>query len=276
MSGIRIGREPWRIVPSIALRYLLPYYLILLAYSAAAGFDRPSLLLVSNFFRVNGPVGEMHSFWFMEEMFQAALFVAACFSIPALRTAFARAPGVAGTISTALAVIPPLAIAPLRATHVIPAHSPDMVLYLVLGGITLAATKQLAPRLFVSLLLLGTAWLVQGALGLSVVVILATGLILVLIPRIAMPAPMAFIVRQIGRSAIYIYLLSVFSGHIVPTLLRLAHVRVTPSLLGASFLTVLLVGIAADLLVSWLARGLGSSWRVLLRRRQSPSPAYAE
>ena len=75
------------LVRSTLLRYMLPYFVVLVAYlTAKRNFDLPSLLFVSTFVDDRASTF-LQPFWFIEVFFQIALVLAGLFAIRPLREA---------------------------------------------------------------------------------------------------------------------------------------------------------------------------------------------
>lgn len=94
----------WGVVRGFVVRIILPYYAILVAYLLFKGeFDVTALLLVGN---IPGHFGSfIEPYWFLENLLQSYVIVAAAFAVPAVRRLAGRDPWRFGLALLGLAVV---------------------------------------------------------------------------------------------------------------------------------------------------------------------------
>ncbi|HMI18316.1 MAG TPA: hypothetical protein VK533_02095, partial [Sphingomonas sp.] len=200
-----LSRRPFDVVPSIFVRYILPYYLVMVLYSLKDGFDWRNFALIGVFF--SGPSGSLHMYWFFEALIQMTIIIAALFAIPALRHAVEKRPSASLIGLVVAAIVLRLVVNELRPIYDLPPRTPDAFLFLAFGGMALAALPRLWERVIVSAMMVATVGWAAGW-G-SWPIVLTIGLIpLLFLPRVRVPTPLAFCVRLIASSTIYIYLAS--------------------------------------------------------------------
>ena len=191
--------EGLELVRSTVMRYMLPYFVVLVAYlTAKRELDVPSLLFVSTFFDDRAS-SFLQPFWFIEVFFQIALLLAATFAIRPIRDAVAERPMAFGLGAFG-------ALGALHfASNQLDFWLPPVLLWsgIVALGWTVhfATSKQM--RFALSALALVMPWLVPRGTMVGLVLV-----ILVWIPR----APLFFewlkeAVGRVGAASFQIYIL---------------------------------------------------------------------
>ena len=187
------------LVRSTLMRYMLPYFVVLIAYlTAKRDFDLPSLFFVSTFVDDRASTF-LQPFWFIEVFFQIALLLAGLFAIRPLRDAVAERPLVWGAGAFSL----------LGAVHVAANVAdfwlPPVVLWsgIVALGWTVHFAGSTRARALLSISALAMPWLVPRGTMVGLVL-----LILVWLPR----APLVFEwlkdgVGRVGAASFQIYIL---------------------------------------------------------------------
>lgn len=247
--NILLGNRPFRIVPTIFLRYILPYYAVIIFFAIREGFHWQAFFLSGVFF--SGPPGALHMYWFFESLFHLCIMLGLIFSLPSVRRAISNHPDRMVLMLVAGAIFVRIAVESIRPVLGIAPRTPDAFLYLALGGLGIAAARHLQTRVAVAAMMVATQMFLWGA-DESQWVVLAIGLAcLILLPRVSIPAPLATVVRQVARSTIYIYLCSGF-------VIRIFQVALKNEFLWGHFFATFIVGIAAERFVDF-ARGWWSS-----------------
>ncbi|MBD9372991.1 AMP-binding protein [Rhizobium sp. ARZ01] len=253
-SGALMAGDVMRVLRP-ALQVLIPYYLIVAAYTVAwEEVPWASLLLLGNFGFADPARHSMvpYLYWFIEAYCQMLLVVAGLFCLPAVRRFAEPDPFVAGLSFLALAlcariVIPPLLDMGNRQIFTLP-----WIFYLAALGWSAAFASTTARKLL--LLTIGTAVLVFFAfyesvwIGTRVKYLLQIAVLsgLLFCPRVPMPFRLKAIVLPLSAASFHIYILHRF----VPELLMAPLGAVLPA--GLFSLLATAGGVALGVVVWWL------------------------
>ncbi len=207
--GKLMSPERWQVVASFAMRIILPYYLLLLAYTVVKqDLSIPALLLVSNYVGRFGST--MEPFWFLEAILQCLLFVVLMFSVPYTRRLQRSSPEMFALAFVVLAILLKLVGAQLLDQHYLQQRTFDATLCYVALGWAAWTAKGLAARSLVFATCVGVSlyfwgwpdshvWWMAGAMAL-----------VLFVPRVRLPVPVAAIVVLVASASFHIYLTHIF------------------------------------------------------------------
>lgn len=220
-----VGGQGVDVLLSLLRRVILPYYLILLAYSWFSGnVSLSSLLMVSNF------EGRFQSFltpfWFMEALLQASLLIVLLFSLPPVRRTAAARPSHFGLwLLGGTLMMKAMAYVIFHHDH-LQKMTPDAVLPLIACGWLLffartpgqKATAFLAGTAFLLLHLAAPqlgGWDYETVGQHRILWLLGAILALVYVPRLPLPAIVARWISRIAAASFTIYLVHVAPVHVM-------------------------------------------------------------
>ena len=260
----RLARaHPFAVLRDFGLRIILPFYLFLLAWSAAKrSLDLPSLLLVSNFWGRFGSL--MEPYWFLEVLWQIMILVTIVAAVSPLRRAIVTRPWESGLAMLAIGLTVALVLNLVWPRPELQFRTPELLFWLVGLGWAMHRAGR-APRRIAVVVTVILAILTIGLVhpfGLELgypdgrvqrVWFAASCFLILFLPRLTFPAVLVSTVATIASASFYIYL-----THIVPihVLRHVLHLRfdVIVSVAG------LIPGIAIGLLLqgAWRHRGRAS------------------
>lgn len=232
--GRLVGGQGKEVLLSLLRRVILPYYLILLAYSYFSGdVSVPSLLLVSNF------EGRFQSFltpyWFMEALLQASILIVLLFTIAPVRRAAAAKPFHFGLWALGGALVLKVVAYAIFHHDYLQKMTPDAVLPLIAFGWLLFFAR--TPRQKAVTLLAGLGFMVLhlgvpqlGGWDFEAVgrhrlsALLAATIVLLYVPRLTLPVPVARWIGRIAAASFTIYLVHVVPVHVLRYNLHVGNV----------------------------------------------------
>ena len=203
-------------VRGIALRMVLPYYLLMIPMLfLARGIDRgPGWFLLVSTYTIDDR-GPLFAFWFIESIFHALLIMAALSAIPGARRFAAARPAASGFALIAFAIAL-FAAVPLVWTD--PHENPltvDAWFYAYAVGWTLYLVKDAWRRLLVIAIGVAVAVFDFGAGSARPVWLLAALLALAFLPAIRLPRLLGGVFGAVSGAAYFIYLAHVLVVHLV-------------------------------------------------------------
>lgn len=200
-----------------ARRYLIIYLLIVCGVSAQNGALAWSHLgFVSTFLADWG--GILNIYWFIESLTWCVAFTCLAFALPAVRRSLLQHPLATALGFVALAAAIRLVGAQVIDTHATVFRTPDqMLLYFACGWAIALAEKPLRLGLFA--LLCAASGLAWGWTDSHILSMACAGALIVFVPRIALPAPLAQAVMQIAAAGFYIYLFNIFPIYLTDQIL---------------------------------------------------------
>ncbi len=187
-----------------ALRYIPPYFFLILTYFALRGVIWwPHLLFINTF--VHGHQELLGVYWFMETLTWCVGAVCAAFMLEPVRRFVAERPA-AAALGFAVGA---LALRLLGAQVLDPARTlgrtPDQILFFFAIGWALAANRNRAVQAGL-VLLVPFAYRTGSAITIPIAVAVAI-LLIAAAPRIPMPRPLGRAISRISAASFYIYLL---------------------------------------------------------------------
>lgn len=208
--------KAWDAVKGIALRMVLPYYLLMIPMLfIAQGIDRgPGWFLLVSTYTIDNR-GPLFAFWFIESIFHALLIVAALSYIPAIRRFATARPIGSGFVLIGFAIALFFAV-PLVWTD--PHENPltvDAWFYAYAVGWTLFLVKDRGLQLLV--IAIGTGMtLYDFGVGSARPVWMALALLgLAFLPSIRLPRGLGNVFGAVSGAAYFIYLAHVLVVHVV-------------------------------------------------------------
>lgn len=206
-----------------ARRYLIIYLLIVCGVSAQNGAVSWShLAFVSTFLADWG--GILNIYWFIESLAWCVALLCLAFSVPPVRHLARTQPRQLALAFVALAVLARLAGALLIDTETTVLRTPDQMLLYFAAGWAIALTAKPA-RLGLFALLCVASGLAWGWTDTHVLSMAGAGALMALVPRIALPAPLAQTVMLIAAAGFYIYLFNIFPIYLTDQILDARHGR---------------------------------------------------
>lgn len=201
-----------------ARRYLIIYLLIVCGVSAQNdAMSWGHLAFVSTFLADWG--GILNIYWFIESLAWCVAFVCLAFALPPVRRAARSQPLQTALGFVGLAAAIRLAGAMLIDTSATVFRTPDqMLLYFACGWAIALAGKPLQLGLFV--LLCAASGLAWGWTDTHLLSMACAGALMVFVPRIALPAPLARTVMLVAAAGFYIYLFNIFPLYLTDQILR--------------------------------------------------------
>lgn len=201
-----------------ARRYLIIYLLIVCGVSAQNGaVSWNHLTFVSTFLADWG--GILNIYWFIESLTWCVALVCLAFAVPAVRRWARERPLKTALSFVALAVLVRLGGSVLIDTSATVFRTPDqMLLYFAAGWTIALAAKPLRLALFA--LLCAASGLAWGWGDPHLLSMACAGALMVFVPRIALPAPLAQIVMPVAAAGFYIYLFNIFPIYLTDQILR--------------------------------------------------------
>ena len=206
-----------RLVPlrNYLLRIILPYYALLIAYSVGTGqYDWPAFFLVSNF---TGRFGNlMEPYWFLELVAQCLVILTVLFCLKPVRTLAARSPWTFGlgffAVASAVGLVSQIAFPrPDLAFRL-----PEFLFWFIAFGWCVGLAKDRAQKTVLSVLAIAMAVAIatisQGQSGAylkmpqQIVWFVGSALILLWLPRLALPGIARRVVTEIAGAVFQIYL----------------------------------------------------------------------
>lgn len=228
--------EGFALVKSTFVRYMLPYWALLVLYLVwKQKLDIPSLLFVSGFFD-NRAATFLEPFWFIEVFFQVMLILGAVFSIPWLRDRIAERPYEWGMG----------AFAALGALHVASNASgvplPPILLWsgIVALGWCAHFARSTTERMLLSATVLGMPWLAPRGLAVAVVLLL-----MLWIPRV--PVFFEWLKTALGRVGGASF--QIYVGHAV----ILTAIGAATDLRGGPLFPLICIPLSLALGIAWSA-----------------------
>jgi acyl-CoA synthetase (AMP-forming)/AMP-acid ligase II/peptidoglycan/LPS O-acetylase OafA/YrhL len=244
----------WTAVGRMALRVLVPYYLLLLLYSLLRDpLPASSWLLASNF---TGRFGTLlEPYWFIEALFQSLLLLALLGSLRPVQRLAARSPLGFGAAFFGVAVAVKIVAGAAFAHEPLLNRTPDQIIFLVaLGWLLFFARSQVAKLGLFALSLILAAdqfgwfalpqWETIGGWNRGVWLPAAAGLLLYL-PRLPVPAPLRSLLVALSAASFTIYMLHILPIHVFEQRLGLSPWLVIPLTLAAGYAVHVLIGAAA-------------------------------
>lgn len=206
----------WEAVKGIALRMVLPYYLLMIPMLLLArGIDRgPGWFLLASTYTIDDR-GPLFAFWFIESIFHALLIMAALSAIPNIRRFAANRPAASGFALIAFAIAL-FAAVPLVWTD--PHENPltvDAWFYAYAVGWTLYLVKESWQRLLVIAIGVAVAVYDFGAGSARPMWLLAALVALAFLPAIRLPRFLGGVFGAVSGAAYFIYLAHVLVVHVV-------------------------------------------------------------
>lgn len=231
----------WKVVTNFLSRIMLPYYLLLIAYTLLRqDFFLPSFLLVSNYVGRFGST--MEPFWFLEAAVQSLLFVTLLFAVPWVRDLLRRSPSAFAIALVAVSLALKLAGDHLFDQKYLEQRTFDATFCYVAAGWAAWTARTLPARIAAYLLCVGIS-LYSWGWGDAHINWMAISMALVLfLPRLRLPLPVVSLTVIIASASFYIYLVHSFVIYGLEQVLNI-HFQL---------LTVLLSVIAGVLF--WMAR----------------------
>lgn len=223
--GRLVEGQGWHVLASLMKRVILPYYLMLLAYSLFSGeVSAASLLMVSNF---EGRFGSfLTPYWFMEALLQSSLLIVLLFALRPVRSAASENPFRFGLCFLGGALL-------LKAVAYLAFHhdqlqkmTPDAVLPLIACGWLLFFARSPREKLVATFAALGFALVHLAAPQLGgwdyqlvgqhrLPWLLAAFMGLLYVPRLPLPALVARWVSRIAAASFTIYLVHIVPVHVM-------------------------------------------------------------
>ena len=206
----------WDAVKGIALRMVLPYYLLMIPMLVLAkGIDRgPGWFFLVSTYTIDDR-GPLFAFWFIESIFHALLIMVALSMIPQLRRFASRRPVGSGFALIGLAIALFVAV-PLVWTD--PHENPltvDAWFYAYAVGWTLFLVRDSGLKLLVIAIGAAMAWLDYGFGSSRPIWLLLALLALAFLPAIRLPRTLGAVFGTISGAAYFIYLTHVLVVHVV-------------------------------------------------------------
>lgn len=201
-----------------ARRYLIIYLLIVCGVSAQNGaISWNHLTFVSTFLADWG--GILNIYWFLESLTWCVALVCLVFAAPPVRRWAQERPLQTALCFVGLAFLTRLSGAVMIDTSATVFRTPDqMLLYFACGwAIALAGTPL---RLGLFALLCAASGLAWGWTDTHILTMACASALIVFVPRIALPAPLAQTVMLIAAASFYIYLFNIFPIYLTDQILR--------------------------------------------------------
>ncbi|WP_439815626.1 AMP-binding protein [Zavarzinia sp. CC-PAN008] len=201
------------VLGAFVLRILLPYYVILLGWSAWTGtWDPAALLLASNFVGRFGTA--MEAFWFLECLLQCLLLVGGLFLLPPVRALARAAPwgfamGLFG-LAVALRLGVPLV---WNADHLW-GRVPHMQLVTLALGWAVFASRTGPQKLVVAACAIALMPLTYGLERSQAWWLLLAVPLLLWLPRVPVPATLRPVLIAVAAASFWIYLTHVLPVHL--------------------------------------------------------------
>ncbi len=248
-------------------RYMVFYFLMVLAVSVLNRQLALSHLTLTS--TLSGDWGGiLNTYWFIECLAWCVGAVCVAAAIPPVRALMGRKPVTFGLAFVAVALVARLAGGQFLDSAANAYRSPDQMLAYFAAGWTIAlAGRRLRAALFALLLALsGLAW---GWTDTHVLALGVAAIIMLLTPRIAVPAPVGSAITMVAAASFHIYLLNPLPMYATDQIL---HAQYGPYWFPQVAAT-LAGGIAMYLGIEWFAR-----WRETARheaRRIEGTPQVA-
>ena len=210
----------WEVLSDTFRRLMLPYFAVVIAYSVyKRAPETDALLLISNY---TGRIGNgIAPYWFLEALFQCIAFVALVFAVPRVRRFAADSPELfaigAGIVALALRAFGHVYLPEAAMLH---RTFEASFTYVTIGWLAFTFRAPL-PRLLIP----AVATLVCAAdwgLASTHTAWVATGLgLLLFVPRLPLPRPLAAPVTAIAEASFYIYIAHIVVIHVIEMVLHL-------------------------------------------------------
>jgi hypothetical protein len=200
-----------------ARRYLIIYLLIVCGVSAQNGAPAWSHLgFVSTFLADWG--GILNIYWFIESLTWCVALACLAFALPSVRRWARERPLQTALCFVGLAVLARLGGALAIDTQATVFRTPDqMLLYFACGWAIALAQRPLRLGLFA--LLCAASGLAWGWTDSHILSMACAGALIVFVPRIALPAPLAQTVMLIAAAGFHIYLFNIFPIYLTDQIL---------------------------------------------------------
>jgi hypothetical protein len=210
-----------------ARRYLAIYLLIVCGVAAQNGsVSWAHLTFVSTFLAEWG--GILNIYWFIESLAWCVALTCLIFSVPSVRRFAGQYPSASALMFVALAVVARGVGAGLFETAATVFRSPDQMLLYFAAGWAIALSAR-AVRLGLFALLCAASGLAWGWSDSHILSIACAGVLIVFVPRIALPAVAARPVMIIAAASFYIYLFNIFPMYLTDQILHEPNGRFWPA-----------------------------------------------
>ncbi|WP_181578464.1 AMP-binding protein [Arthrobacter sp. AQ5-05] len=217
----------WRATARILVGVAVPTMLIALFGMLATGRYGWSNILLSHWLIGDTTEGSTRNeYWFIDAMVASLLVLTAVLSVPAVARAWRRDPWRVAAWLTAAALVPRFVILALTDTSMAPSIMPTTLWLVALGAAAAYGDTRLRRWLTVALGIVGGATFFPEQPMRNAVVIVGIA-VLVLVPRMRIPARLVPLVALLAAASLYIYLvqfmvLSAFENDVVETVAALA------------------------------------------------------
>lgn len=255
-----IGGQPFRPLRNFFLRIIVPYFILLAAYSLVhpEKFRFDTFLLLGNL--RDGRRGDMLSvYWFLEAYGQILLLLALLFSLTPLRRFATRRPDLFGWCFVAASLLLKWIFFPYFGHTQGYNRTPDAVLYLIAFGWQYAVLTSTLKRILLIIITVMASLLTWGFTDTHPLFLGAGFLLILLLPRLRMPGLLTWPLSAISLSSMYIYLSHCFIRNILVRLMPDQYV-----------LWRVLLTLATGWAIWWSVTFFTHRWQA--RSRQVPSP----
>ena len=254
-----------RILRNFALRIILPYYLLVLLWTAAKRtVDWPTLLLVGNY------VGRFQSllepYWFLEMLLQMIVFVVVLFAFRPVRTWTARNPWDAGLVALIAGLVASMVFNHFVPRPVLAYRTPELLFWLVaLGWCMHRATgwrrHALLAAVVVMVTLIGNYHPAGAELGFADGPVsrrwfVGACLLMLFVPRLPLPAAVGPVIALVAGSSFYIYLTHIIPIHVA---LHVLHIQTDLLVFAIALVPGLVLGWVVSVIQARRAGGVSAA-----------------
>lgn len=213
-----ISDKRWGLLVNFFIRFLVPYYIVMLVYELFAANTHaglPTLLLVNTYFKDDAFKNFGHA-WFIQALLHLILIMITLFAIKPIRKFAVEQPW-----NFALVLIGVAGVARFGTTAIFPAdildqhgHRLDLWAYTFPIGWALASADTARKKLLlVALAFVFTAF--DRGVNTATFYVLAGAVVLMFVPRVTVWSPIAEFMALLAQATYYIYLVHGIARHLV-------------------------------------------------------------